>query len=103
MKWLFWSAVGVIAYTYAGYPLWLWLRSKVKPWPIQRGSAEPTVSIVMIVRNEEKVLAGKLENLLGLDYPQDRLQIVVVSDGSTDRTESILHEYGQNPRIQVVL
>jgi biofilm PGA synthesis N-glycosyltransferase PgaC len=103
MKWVFWGAVGLIAYTYAGYPVWLWLRSKIKPWPIQRGSVEPLVSIVMVVRNEEKVLASKLENLLGLEYPQERLQIVVVSDGSTDRTESILHEYAVNPRVQVVL
>jgi biofilm PGA synthesis N-glycosyltransferase PgaC len=103
MKWVFWGAVGLIAYTYAGYPVWLWLRSKIKPWPIQRGSVEPLVSIVMIVRNEEKVLASKLENLLGLEYPQELLQIVVVSDGSTDRTEGILHQYAANPRIQVVL
>ena len=103
MKWVFWGAVGIITFTYAGYPLWLWLRSKIKPWPIQRGSIERLVSIVMVVRNEEKVLASKLENLLGLEYPQDLLQIVVVSDGSTDRTESILHEYAANPRVQVVL
>lgn len=103
MRWVFWSAVAFIAYTYAGYPVWLWLRSKLKPWPIQRGSIEPLVSIAMVVRNEEKVLGDKLDNLLSLDYPEQLMQIVVVSDGSTDRTEAILHEYAQNPRVQVVL
>jgi cellulose synthase/poly-beta-1,6-N-acetylglucosamine synthase-like glycosyltransferase len=103
MRWVFWGAAALIAYTYAGYPVWLWLRSKIRPWPIQRGSIEPLVSIAMVVRNEEKVLAGKLDNLLSLDYPEGLMQIVVVSDGSTDRTESILHEYARNPRIQAVL
>jgi poly-beta-1,6-N-acetyl-D-glucosamine synthase len=103
MKWVFWSAVAVIAYTYAGYPLWLWVRSRFKPWPVQTGVFEPLVSIVMIVRNEEKAVARKLENLLSLDYPEQSTQIVVVSDGSTDGTESILREYARNTRVHVVL
>jgi cellulose synthase/poly-beta-1,6-N-acetylglucosamine synthase-like glycosyltransferase len=57
----------------------------------------------MVVRNEEQMLPGKLENLLTLDYPEDRLEVVVVSDGSTDGTDRILHEKGQNPRVRVVL
>jgi cellulose synthase/poly-beta-1,6-N-acetylglucosamine synthase-like glycosyltransferase len=56
----------------------------------------------MVVRNEESVLERKLQNLLGLDYPPDRCQVVVVSDGSTDRTEDILHEQAGNPRLLVV-
>jgi biofilm PGA synthesis N-glycosyltransferase PgaC len=103
MKWLFWGAAVLIAYTYAGYPLWLWLRKGFRAWPIQRGTIEPSVSIVMVVRNEEKVLTTKLENLLALEYPQERLQIVVVSDGSSDRTEAILHEYARDPRVQVMM
>jgi biofilm PGA synthesis N-glycosyltransferase PgaC len=103
MKWLFWGAFALIAYTYAGYPLWLWLRRSFRPWPIQRGAIDPFVSVLMVVRNEEKVLAEKLDNLLGLDYPAERLQIVVVSDGSTDGTEQILHAYARDPRVQVLL
>jgi glycosyltransferase involved in cell wall biosynthesis len=56
----------------------------------------------MVVRNEESVLERKLQNLLGLDYPPDLCQVVVVSDGSTDRTEDILHEQAGNPRLLVV-
>ena len=54
---------------------------------------ELPISIVMVVRNEERVLEDKLRNLLSLDYPAERCQIVVVSDGSTDRTEEILREH----------
>ena len=103
MRWVFWAAVALIAYTYAGYPVWLWLRSRRRPWPVQRGTVQPNVSIVMVVRNEERVLRSKLENLLALDYPQELTDVVVVSDGSTDGTEAMLHEYARNPRVQVVL
>jgi cellulose synthase/poly-beta-1,6-N-acetylglucosamine synthase-like glycosyltransferase len=57
----------------------------------------------MVVRNEEKTLDSKMRNLLSLDYPQDQLQIVVVSDGSTDGTEQILHESARDARVHVIL
>jgi poly-beta-1,6-N-acetyl-D-glucosamine synthase len=95
----FWIAAAVIVYSYAGYPMWLWLRAKIFPWPAMRGLGEPHVSIVMVVRNEDGVLKEKLRNLLELDYPVDRCQIVVVSDGSSDGTEKILRHAAQNPRV----
>jgi cellulose synthase/poly-beta-1,6-N-acetylglucosamine synthase-like glycosyltransferase len=61
------------------------------------------VSVVMVVRNEEAVLEQKLRNLLGLDYPGSKFQIVVVSDGSTDRTEAILREHARNPQVYVLI
>lgn len=103
MKWLFWGATALVAYTYAGYPVWLWLRSRLRPWPVMRGPQIPRVSVVMVVRDEEKVLEEKLQNLLQLDYPPEDCQVVVVSDGSTDATEGILNRYARNPRIQVVM
>ncbi len=103
MRWLFWGAAGLIAYTYVGYVAWLWLRSHLRPRPVRRMPQEPHVSIVMVVRNEEQVLDRKMRNLLELDYPQDRIQIVVVSDGSTDRTDAILREHARDARVQVVL
>lgn len=102
MRWLFWAAAGLITYTYLGYAAWLWLRCRLRPWPVLRAPHEPLVSIVMVVRNEEKVLDRKMQNLLGLDYPPDRMQIVVVSDGSTDGTAAILREHAQDARVQVV-
>ena len=62
----------MIAYTYVGYVAWLWVRAQCAPRPVRRGADEPLVSVVMVVRNEEAVLAEKLRNLLALDYPAER-------------------------------
>jgi biofilm PGA synthesis N-glycosyltransferase PgaC len=102
MTGMFWLAVGVIAYAYSGYTFWLWIRAFWRPWPVQRGECEPFISIVMVVRNEETVLREKLRNLFELRYPEERCQIVVVSDGSTDGTEAILREAARNPRVHVL-
>ena len=93
----------MVAYTYAGYAGWLWLRARLFPWPVLRAPLEPYISIVMVVRNEERWLESKLQNLLELDYPQDRYRIVVVSDGSTDRTDAILRGHANDPRVQVLM
>jgi biofilm PGA synthesis N-glycosyltransferase PgaC len=103
MTWVFWLAVAVIAYAYVGYLAWLWVRAQWRPRTVKRAAGEPQVSVVMVVRNEEAVLAGKLRNLLELDYPAEHCQIVVVSDGSTDGTEAILWEHARNPQVQVIL
>lgn len=101
--WIFWGATGLVAYTYFGYAAWLWLRSQWRRREVLRGRYVPFVSVVMVVHNEERVLQRKLENLLTLDYPAELMQLVVVSDGSTDRTDAILREYSLNPRVSVVL
>jgi poly-beta-1,6-N-acetyl-D-glucosamine synthase len=102
MRFVFWCAAALVGYSYLGYPLWLWLRSRCSPRPVRRGSSAPSVSAVMVVRNEEAVIAGKLENLLALDYPQDKLEVIVVSDGSNDGTPGILSEYAQDSRVRVL-
>jgi poly-beta-1,6-N-acetyl-D-glucosamine synthase len=93
MKWIFWASLALIVYTYAGYPLWLYLRSRRRPRPIHTADSCPTVSIVVAVYNEEQALPRKLRNLLELTYPSDRCEIVVVSDGSSDGTDQILREH----------
>jgi biofilm PGA synthesis N-glycosyltransferase PgaC len=103
MTWLFWGSAFLIAYTYLGYIAWLWLRARLSPWPVLRSLQEPYVSVVMVVRNEERWLESKLHNLLELDYPHALYQIVVVSDGSTDRTDAILLQYSDNPRVQLLM
>jgi poly-beta-1,6-N-acetyl-D-glucosamine synthase len=103
MKWVFWGAAGLIAYTYLGYAGWLWLRGRWRPRPVQLGTFTPSISIVMVVRNEATVLQGKLRNLMGLNYPEDLCEIVVLSDGSTDSTNKILSQYAENPRVKVIL
>ena len=103
MKWTFWIAAALVGYAYLGYPLWLWFRSRWSPRPVRRGVVEPVVAAVMVVRNEEAVIARKIENLLALDYPAEKLEIVVISDGSTDGTAAILQELASNPRLRIVL
>jgi cellulose synthase/poly-beta-1,6-N-acetylglucosamine synthase-like glycosyltransferase len=103
MNWVFWLAAAVIAYAYVGYVGWLWLRALWRPHPVRRGADEPLISVVMVVRNEDAVLERKLRNLQELDYPEKKCQIVVVSDGSTDGTESILREHARNPQVHVLL
>ena len=93
MELIFWTSLGVILYVYAGYPLILAAMAlRAKP----TGSDEnylPSVSLIIAAYNEEKVLREKLENCLALDYPPDRLEIVVASDGSTDATNAIVEAY----------
>lgn len=82
-----------LGYTYAGYPLLVHLLARLRPRPVRRAPFEPSVSFIIAAYNEEKDIARKLENTLELDYPADRLEIVVASDGSTDRTEEIVRTY----------
>jgi cellulose synthase/poly-beta-1,6-N-acetylglucosamine synthase-like glycosyltransferase len=103
MKWAFWAATGLIAYTYVGYACLLWLRALWRSRPVKRSGYRSFVSVVMVVRNEEQILDDKLGNLMGLDYPCDQWEIIAVSDGSTDRTEAILRDHATNPRVQAIM
>ncbi len=107
MKYVFWFSAALVGYSYLGYPAWLWMRSCWSPRPVRRGFVEgagiPSVTALMVVRNEEAVIARKIENLLTLDYPAENLDVVVVSDGSTDQTAAILNDYARNPRVHVLL
>ncbi|HLB82625.1 MAG TPA: glycosyltransferase [Gemmatimonadales bacterium] len=93
--WLLAAALVFAAYTYLGYPLLLGLVALVRRGrPAVAHPAEwPTISIVLPVYNEDAVVRDTLDNLLRLDYPADRRQILVVSDASTDRTDAIVREY----------
>jgi poly-beta-1,6-N-acetyl-D-glucosamine synthase len=103
MKWVFWSAATLIAYTYFGYPTCLWLRKWLRPRPVEKAANTPFISVVMVVRNEASILERKLLNLLSLDYPPDRYEIIAVSDGSEDSTNQILTRYATDPRLHVSL
>ncbi len=101
MKLLFWLCISTVVYAYFGYVLWLLVLSRVRNRPVTRKRFTPSVSVVIAARNEERNVPARLENLLRLDYPKERLQIVIVSDGSTDRTAKILEE--QFPHIVPVI
>ncbi len=103
MKWLFFVSVSLVGYTYLGYPLWLWVRSRWHPRPVQTGPYSGPISIVMVVRNEAAVLEGKLRNLMQLNYPAGPPEIIVVSDGSTDRTKDVLSEFALAAGVRAIL
>lgn len=91
------ASAGLLAYAYAVYPLLLRLLDLPDDGQEEPVDASPdrwpTVSVSLPAYNEEAVIGDALENLLALEYPRDRLQIVVVSDSSTDRTEEIVRSY----------
>lgn len=89
---VFWTSAGLLAYVYAGYPLAVYLKSVLLPRPVKRGNIEPKVTVLITAYNEEGAIRAKLENTLAIDYPADKLEILVASDGSTDRTDEIVKE-----------
>jgi len=103
MKLLFWSSLGLIFVAYAGYPIWLYFRARFRPRPVRRASIFPRVTILLAVHNEQKYLRAKLHNLAALDYPADRAEVIVVSDGSTDETNKILAAWENANRRTVIL
>ncbi|MDQ3777387.1 MAG: glycosyltransferase family 2 protein, partial [Actinomycetota bacterium] len=98
---LFWTATATVLYTYVLFPLLLFLRAWLRPRPHTNADVSPTVSIVIAARNEERAIGAKLENLLALDYPPDRLEIVIASDGSKDGTEEVVRAY-EDGRIRLL-
>lgn len=95
MQIVFWLSATAVAYTYVGYPLLLAVLAYLRPRYIQRNEWQelPKVSLIITAYNEERDLAAKLENTLGLDYPSDKLEIIVASDCSTDRTDDIVRSF----------
>lgn len=86
----FWISAGLIAFTHAGYPATLWLLARLRRRPtLERPRALeqlPSVSLIVAAYDEEKLIAAKVANALALDYPRERLQLIVASDGSADAT-----------------
>ena len=83
---VFWLSGLLIAYTYVLFPVLVVIRGVLRPRPVRTAPVEPSVTVVITARNEEATIEAKIENVLKLDYPVDRLEVVVLSDGSTDRT-----------------
>src|SRR2546427_12923834 len=93
----FWVALLAILYAYVGYPAFLWLVSRVGRFDESSCAGEsghlPSVTLIISAYNEEKVIREKIENTLSLDYPRELLEIVIISDGSTDRTGEIVLKF----------
>ncbi|PWH11785.1 MAG: glycosyltransferase family 2 protein [Anaerolineae bacterium] len=93
MAFLFWFAVLFILYVYFGYPLLVALLARFRPAQPPALKELPSVTLLIAAYNEEKVIASKLENSLALDYPRQKLQILVAADGSSDRTPDIVRQF----------
>jgi len=91
-KAVFWGSLGALAWTHVGYPAAMGVLARLRPRPVRREDVTPSVALVVSAHDEEAVIGRRVENLLELDYPPERLEIVVASDGSTDRTDEIVEE-----------
>jgi cellulose synthase/poly-beta-1,6-N-acetylglucosamine synthase-like glycosyltransferase len=97
---LFTASVTFILYVLFGYPLLLWLLSRRPAQPVAKRPWLATVSVLLPVRNGEQWIEAKLRSILDLDYPRELMDIIVVSDGSTDATASIVRSFaGQRVRL----
>jgi cellulose synthase/poly-beta-1,6-N-acetylglucosamine synthase-like glycosyltransferase len=94
---IFWASLGLILYTHVVYPVLLWILSALFGEPGRARRAQdrlPTVTLIVPAHDEAEVIERKVENALELDYPRDRFELVVVSDGSTDGTVELAREAG---------
>lgn len=92
----FWTAVGLLLYTHVGYPLLLWAlaRGRRPAPPATEAEPPPAVSLIVAAHDEEDVIERKVRDALDQDYPRDRLEVVVASDGSRDRTAELARAAG---------
>jgi cellulose synthase/poly-beta-1,6-N-acetylglucosamine synthase-like glycosyltransferase len=83
---VFWASLLLLGYAYAGYPALVGAWAAIRPRPTVRGAILPAVTIVVVAHNEVERIGARIENLKALDYPERSVEILVVSDGSTDGT-----------------
>ena len=98
MALIFWLFLFLIIYCFFGYPLLLVIAEKIVHRPVKKSPIKPAVSIVISAWNEEDVIEHKIKNLLSLDYPADKIEILIGSDGSDDRTNEMVRSF-QDPRV----
>lgn len=90
---LFWATVLLIGITYAIYPLVIWLAGIFVPFKVKKQNNLPFISVIIPAFNEARHIASKVENTISVDYPEDRMEILIGSDGSTDETAVIMDKY----------
>jgi poly-beta-1,6-N-acetyl-D-glucosamine synthase len=89
-EFIFWTAIAVIGYSYVGYPALIWVLGRFFPRPIRTLPQIKKLTVLIAAYNEEQRLAAKIENCFALDYPPGQLDVLIVSDGSTDRTDEVV-------------
>jgi cellulose synthase/poly-beta-1,6-N-acetylglucosamine synthase-like glycosyltransferase len=97
---LFWLSASLVMYTYFGYPFVLWACARIRSRHVQKREFFPHVSIIITARNEADKIRRKIDDTLALDYPAERLEVLVASDASDDATDAIVTEYsGRSVRL----
>jgi cellulose synthase/poly-beta-1,6-N-acetylglucosamine synthase-like glycosyltransferase len=100
---VFWGSLAALAWTHAGYPVAAGLLARARPRPVRKADVTPAVTLIVPAHDEEDVIGGRVENLFELDYPAEKLEILVASDASTDRTDAIVEELAaREPRVRLV-
>jgi cellulose synthase/poly-beta-1,6-N-acetylglucosamine synthase-like glycosyltransferase len=97
----FWLAAAWLAYIYAGFTLLVALVGRLRRQDVRKRAITPRVSVVIAAYNEEAVIGERLRNVLALDYPADRVDVIVAADGCTDGTEAIVKGWG-DARVRLV-
>ncbi|HEV2591975.1 MAG TPA: glycosyltransferase, partial [Gaiellaceae bacterium] len=90
---VFWASLAALVWTHAAYPAFAAALARVASRPVRAADIEPGVTVIVAAYNEEAVIARRIENLIALDYPKEKVRIVVSSDASSDRTEEIARAY----------
>jgi cellulose synthase/poly-beta-1,6-N-acetylglucosamine synthase-like glycosyltransferase len=100
---VFWAALGALAWTHVGYPAAAALAARARRRPVRAGDASPPVTVIVAAWNEEAVIERRLENLLALDYPLDKVDVIVASDASEDRTDRLVEVISaREPRLRLL-
>jgi cellulose synthase/poly-beta-1,6-N-acetylglucosamine synthase-like glycosyltransferase len=99
---IFYLSIAVIIYTYIGFSLLLFLRGTLFPKPHkQDASYRPTISMIVAAYNEEDSIVAKIENIKAMDYPKDKVEFLIASDGSSDATNALV-EANKNEQIRLL-
>lgn len=99
---IFWISGALCVYVYFGYPALLWIVSRLRPRPVREGEVTPRMSLIIAAYNEERHIAAKIANALALDYPSEQIEVIVVSNGSTDATNDIVRKW-LDPRVRLIV
>lgn len=98
----FWICTGIVFYSYIGYGILLWMLNKVVAHPVFKSGTErfePEVTLITALYNEEEIVEEKIRNTFAIDYPENKLNLLFITDGSTDGTADIVKKY---PRITLM-
>lgn len=90
---VFWVAFALLFYTYLGYPVLTWMQARLFARPVQKEPIVPPISLVIVAYNEEGNIQRRIENILKMDYPREKMEIVIASDGSDDGTAAAVRSF----------